>query len=264
MNNLLLPQFALSSLVPLLIYLVCAFAFTWFFHFQIVRKNLKIDQGQGLTLYVLGFPGPALAAVGVAVAFGSTGQLWQRLLQWRVGFQWWLLAVFIIPSIYIVATGIHVWRSGLKTVNIFHHPSAGWVTLLLRQLYVVCSEEIGWRGFALPLLIGIFGTAGGSLILGLMWALWHLPMFRVPASYQKGAFWGYSYTLITWSLIITLLVIRSGGSILPAMAFHAAANISFFVMDVPHEAERYITPLLGLVALLCVFLLPAPWIALNP
>lgn len=263
MNNLL-PQLALSPLIQLLIYIVCAFAFTWSFHFQIARKNLKIDQGQGLTLYVLGFPGPALAAIGVSVAIGTTAQLWQRLLQWRIGIQWWLLAIFIIPAIYIVAASIHFWRSGQKPASIFHHPNIGWVTLLLRQLYVVCSEEIGWRGFALPLLIGIFGTAGGTLLMGLIWALWHLPMFQVPSSHQKGAFWSYTYSLTTWSFIITLLVIRGGGSILPAMVFHAAANVSFFVMDVPQGAEKYVTVLLGLVALLCMFLLPAPLIALNP
>jgi membrane protease YdiL (CAAX protease family) len=253
-----------SSFAPLIIYLLCAFAFTWTFHFQIVRKDLSTEREPGRLFYALGLPGPTLSAIAISIAFSTTHHLWQSLLQWPIGIQWWLLAVFLLPAIYLLATVIHYWSTGQKAKSLFHRPKGGWPVLLLAQLFVVCSEEIGWRGFAMPLLTGIFGSLGGAIILGAIWALWHLPMFRVPTSHQKGSFWRYMYTLIAWSIIMTLLVTRSGGSILPAMAFHAAANISYFIMDIPPEAERTINVLLSLVSLLLIVFLPSPWIAFTP
>lgn len=255
---------ATSPLTQLIIYILLAFAFTWALHLQIVRKRLSIKEGQGRALYWLGLPGPTLAAVAVASASGSTNQLAQSMLHWPIGIQWWLLAIFAIPTVYLVATGIHSWRLIGKPTSIFRRPKEGWLALFMSQLVVVSSEEVGWRGFALPLLIGIFGSVGGTVVLGLGWALWHLPMFRVPTSHQRGAFWRFVYSLITWSTIMTVLVTGSGGSILPAMAFHAAANISYFIMDVPPEAERYTTLLLGLASLFLIRLLPSPLITINP
>lgn len=255
---------ATSPLTQLIIYILFAFAYTWAFHLQIVRKRLSIQEGRGRALYGLGLPGPTLAAVAVASALGSTNQLAQSMLRWPIGIQWWLFAIFAVPAIYLVATGVHSWRLVLKPPSIFRRPRQGWLALFMSQLFVVGSEEMGWRGFALPLLIGIFGSAFGTLILGLVWSLWHLPMFRVPTSYQKGAFWRYAFSLITWSIIMTVLVTGTGGSIVPAMVFHATANVSYFIIDVPPEAERHITVLLGLVSLLLIPMLPSPLITINP
>lgn len=254
----------MSSSLQLVLFFAGAFAFTWFWHFQIVRKKLTIAQGRGLVLYVIGFPGPALAAIGVAWLSGSLDFLLQRLLPSPAALGWLLPALFVLPSIYLAAAGIAARRTGLKPDRLFHRPAIGWTVLLLQQIYVICSEEIGWRGFALPLLIGIFGAVGGTIVLGLVWALWHLPMFLVPNSHQKGAFRSYAYTLIAWSALMTFLVVQSGGNILPAMAFHAAANICFFVIDVPPQAERYAQILLGLAALGSILFFPGPWFAFYP
>jgi len=248
------------SFLPLIAYLIGAFGFTWIFHFQIARKNLSVEKGQGFILYWLGLPGPTLAAIVVAIAFGFTNQIALSIRVRPIPLQWWLLAIFIIPAIYTIAIILSSIRTGNKPRLSFHRPKQGWVALLLGQLYVVFSEEIGWRGFALPLLLSIFGKVGGTLILGLIWASWHLPMFSVPTSHQKGAFWHYMYSMIVWSFIMTILVVKNEGNILPAMAFHAAANISYFVMDIPDEAEKYISILLGLVLLLILWLMSSPLI----
>ena len=252
-----------SPMTQLIAYVVFAFGFTWALHLQIARQSLSIEKGRGCALYWLGLPGPTLAAVAVACASGSTNQLARGILHWPIGIQWWLLAIFTIPAIYLAGTGIHSWRQVARPTGIFRRPRQRWLALLMGQLYVVSSEEVGWRGFALPLLVRMLGSVGGTVAVGLVWALWHLPMFQVPTSHQKGAFWHYAYSLIAWSAIMTVLVSGSG-SILPAMAFHAAANISSFVMDVPPEAERYITVLLGLVSLLLIPLLPSPLLTINP
>lgn len=252
-----------SPLTQTIVYILLAYGFTWALHLPIARRGLSIKQGRGSALYWLGLPGPTLAAVAVAYASGSADRLAQGILQWPIGIQWWLLAIFTIPAIYLLAAGIHSWRLGARPRGTLPRPGRRWSTLLMGQLYVVGSEEVGWRGFALPLLIGMFGSLGGTIAVGFVWALWHLPMFRVPTSNQKGPFWHYVYSLVAWSTIMTGLVTGSG-SILPAMAFHAAANMSSLVMSVPPEAEGYITVLLGLVSLIFVPWLASPLITLNP
>ena len=247
----------------LIVYVLFAFTFTWAFHIQIVRKNLSIKQGPGRLLYRLGLPGPTLAAIFVSFASGSLEWLAQRVFHWSVDIIWWFLAVFTIPTIYFISVCIYS-KSIFKPNFIYHHPEQGWFVLILSQLYVVFSEEVGWRAFALPLLMKLFGSLGGTLALGSIWALWHLPMFWVPSSHQKGAFWNYLYSMIAWSVIMTILVNGSGGSVILAMVFHAVANISYFTMDIPPEAERYINVILGIVSILLILLMPEPLITYNP
>jgi membrane protease YdiL (CAAX protease family) len=248
----------------LLFYLLGAFTYTWAFHSQIVRRRLAVDSAIGLRLYVAGLPGPALAAVAVALANGTTDKLIAGYLRWPVGLQWWLLALLTVPAIYLGATFIHRLLTGKLSTPLFHRPSQGWRMLLLGQLYVVNSEEVGWRGFALPLLITHFGSLGGTLILGPIWALWHLPMFRVSDSNQQGSFLRFAYVLTASSVIMTVTYTGSGGSILPAMLFHAAVNVMNFVMNIPPEVDRIIEIIYLLVALALLPLLLTPLIAVNP
>ena len=52
---------------------------------------------------------------------------------------------------------------------------------------VQAGEEIGWRGYALPRLAARFGFARGSILLGLIWACWHLPLFFIPGTDTSAA-----------------------------------------------------------------------------
>ncbi len=81
------------------------------------------------------------------------------------------------------------------------------------------------------------GSVGGTLILGLLRALWH-PMFRVPGSNQKGPFWAFALELRGWSVIMTAIYFGSRASVLLCMLFHGAANASFGTISLPAEAER--------------------------
>ncbi len=240
--------------------LLGAYAFTWAFHLPIARRDLSTRTGTGFVLYRLGLPGPTLAAIAVAVAAGMAGDLARRLAIAPGALTWSLLAAGLMPAVYLVAAGLVRWNGKAKgnTGPLWHHPRSGWRSLLLTQLYVVLSEEIGWRGLALPLLAAAFGSAGGALLLGPIWALWHLPMFQVPSSHQRGAFLPYAYDLTAWSVLMAGFVFAAGGSVWPAMAFHAAGNIAYFTMKIPPAAEPVIRVLLGLIALIFLWFFPEP------
>lgn len=250
----------------LISYFIIAFVYTWAFHLSIVRRELPFDDRRARRLYLLGLPGPLVGALIVSARTGAVGG-WQGLLagvlRWRVSIEWWLLALLPVLVVYVAGTFIYWLRSGQAPERLFHAPARGWAKLLLGQAYVVISEEIGWRGLALPLLMERFGSLGGTLALAIGWALWHLPMFWVKGSNQQGSFLMYAFEIALWSIVMTALYVGSGGSILLCMLFHAATNTWYYVMNIPREAEPDITRLTIAAALLSIMLLPRPLLAFS-
>jgi membrane protease YdiL (CAAX protease family) len=90
---------------------------------------------------------------------------------------------------------------------------------------VQAGEEIGWRGFALPRLAQHMGLACGSIVLGAIWACWHLPLFFLPGLDTTGqSFPLYLLQVIAISVIMAWLLWRTNGSLLIVMLLHAAIN----------------------------------------
>jgi membrane protease YdiL (CAAX protease family) len=85
------------------------------------------------------------------------------------------------------------------------------------------GEEPGWRGFALPRLQSLFGPAKASILLGSLWATWHLPLFLC-GSWNSGGFPNFLLILTGFSLSMTFLFNLSRGSVVTAIAAHAFFN----------------------------------------
>ena len=87
------------------------------------------------------------------------------------------------------------------------------------------GEEVGWRGYALPRLSARYGLAPAGIILGIIWAAWHLPLFFFPNSDTLGqSFPLYVLQVTAVSVAMAWLYWRTGGSLLLVMLFHAAVN----------------------------------------
>jgi membrane protease YdiL (CAAX protease family) len=87
------------------------------------------------------------------------------------------------------------------------------------------GEEIGWRGYALPRLAAPFGLARASIMLGMIWACWHLPLFFLPQADTYGqSFPVYLLQVTALSVAIAWLYWRTNGSPLLTMLMHAAIN----------------------------------------
>ena len=92
------------------------------------------------------------------------------------------------------------------------------------------GEELGWRGYALPRLLRRQSIFWSGLIIGMIWALWHLPLFWVPSS-GSGSGWSdfvwFFFQLTGWSLMLAWLYARTNGNLLLCVLFHAAINTTF-------------------------------------
>jgi len=90
---------------------------------------------------------------------------------------------------------------------------------------IQAGEEIGWRGYALPLLAARLGLARASLLLGIVWAVWHLPLFFVPGIDNYGqSFVIFALQVTAISVPMAWLYARTGGSLLLVMLMHGANN----------------------------------------
>ena len=217
---------------PVVCFYLLAFGFSWLGWAPAVlgsRGIAPFDEPAFRLLLILPAVGPALAAVIVTRATqGKDGVrgLLRALIQWRVGLAWYAVAV-LGPALLLLAgqaitklLGLAATYTGLEGEPLPLAISAFMVALLSNPW-----EEVGWRGFALPRLQKRYTTWPATLIVGLLWGLWHLPLF----------FWAGNpmseYPFLPWligtvaeAFLYTWLYNRTGGSVLLVALFHVMLN----------------------------------------
>lgn len=190
--------------------------------------------------YVGAFAGPSLAAFTITWRLaGKEGVrvLCRRYLLWRVGLRWYLVALVLIPA--FVSLGILTLPGAAPSYT--GEPPLQITAAFLTRLVLFgiiggpLAEEPGWRGFALPLLQDRYGPLKGSLLLGTVWAFWHLPLF-LTASEGGGRgvapadvillFAQFAPATVAFTLVLTWLFNRTNRSLLTAILAHAALNAS--------------------------------------
>ena len=161
----------------------------------------------------------------IAYLYGRSGlqELGQRLIQWRVRWQWWLVA-FLPFGLYglatIVAGAVDSFTfTGQTLYSILFSAEAGFIVYLF--LRGPMGEELGLRGFALPRLQATMSPFRASVIIGALWAAWHIPILFGRDLVMIIAFLLLAFVL---SFIFTWLFNGSGGSLMPVLIFHAAQN----------------------------------------
>lgn len=151
------------------------------------------------------------------------------------GIEWILLAIFAVPAVMIFSMLLASGRISLSTELV----GANTGLALLALVIIVFSfnlllggsvgEEPGWRGFVLPLLLENYRPLGASVILGLLWALFHAPIDISHGFILSGL--GSVVARIIWTIPLTYLFtyfyLRTNGSLLIAILLHTSINFSF-------------------------------------
>ncbi len=168
-----------------------------------------------LAIYSPGIVGVLLVASHYGLK--GLGSFFRRLTLWRMPAAWWLFLILGIPVIFFAGAAI---KDTLSTA----FPFFGWreaLPTLVLALFLGPIEEFGWRGLALPLLQRRFVPFWAGLILGLIWAVWHIPSFLISGMPQAAWSAGpYFLGIVTLSVIITPLFNVSRGSLLIAVLYH--------------------------------------------
>jgi membrane protease YdiL (CAAX protease family) len=225
---------------PLVTFFLLAFGITWV---------VWVPRAAGAPLGVVGQVStwaPAIAALLAAALTGgrdAVRELVARLVRWRVGWQWYLV-VILGPAVFSVAVaGVYVLLGGswaaaapaaLREGSLMMLP----LFLLILILTDGLGEELAWRGFALPRLLTRHNALVASLILGVLWALWHLPLVWTEGAtlYQQPG-WLFLVDILAKSVLFTWVFLHTRGSVLLAVLLHAATNLFAVSPNLPRSGD---------------------------
>jgi membrane protease YdiL (CAAX protease family) len=215
---------------PVLAFFVGAYAITWSIWFPLLTA---IDRGwvaydaTAIVVLVAASFGPLLSAALVTSLTGGSLKGWfSQVLRWRVAPRWWLAAFGLPLVLYALMAGVHLSLGG--RLNWGEVNPLGTIPLAYLNIFLWGggNEELGWRGFALPYLQERYSALSASLIIGVVWTVWHAPSGIV----ERGVTgWAidlpiYAVIVIGISIVATLLYNNTGGSVLITMVFHAGVN----------------------------------------
>lgn len=220
---------------PLVAFFLLAFAGTWLVISPLVFDSLgwiDIPDALGIIFFILSsLTGPLFAAFYVTGKLeGKEGRrnLWRRMFQLRAGLVWYAAALFTFLLIWLAAYSL-LYR-GAPLAALIANPAlmvtAFLPNVLAGILIPSLGEEPGWRGFALPRLQKDFGSVLGTLILGTLHGVWHLPALFTPllGPFSWDGFLTFVLTAAAGTFIYTWIFNNTRGSVWIAMLLHASSN----------------------------------------
>jgi membrane protease YdiL (CAAX protease family) len=237
---------------PLILFFLLAYLWSWTIWLAVpaIAQRIGINTDLGLfeiAVIVIGACGPTMAAfitrwlgcrdLRICRVWTGTRPLLAGL---ALGFALLFLATLVAPALALVQASPH---------------SLHWSALLRWSSYTVnystliggpLNEEPGWRGFALPRLQERFGYVLATMILALLWAGWHLPLFQIPG-WSSASPAQFFLTLVGISFLLTAIANFSKFNVLAAVLFHAFFNTSAGLVNVltqglpprPHAMWNY-------------------------
>jgi len=210
--------------------------------------------------HFLGAFGPTISAVIVAyVSEEKEGlkRLRETSFKWRVGAFWILFSSLITPFFLLLTIGLNFIFTG-NLINLIAYfidnglidPISIIIWIWVGTISYGVFEEIGWRSYALPKLQEKYNPLIATIILTIVWAFWHLPMFFYRLSFEY--FFGWFYGLFMGAIILTFLYNSSGGSGFLAILFHTTNNL-VWLFNIA-EVQMYVTIMLTALAIICLII----------
>jgi membrane protease YdiL (CAAX protease family) len=201
---------------PLVAFFALAFALSWW----------AVPAGGFLPL------GPLVAALivlGVVEGRSGLADLGHRMLRWRVGVRWYVLAIAIPLGATLAALGLNLALgspvSALDGLDPWYLLIGLFFLRLINPLDGPMGEEPGWRGFALPRLQANRSPLVATLILALVVAAWHLPLVFLPGEDLSPIF---LLGTVAITFMYTWIFNHTGGSVLMTIAAHSAQGVIAF------------------------------------
>jgi len=226
-----------------------AFGITWSLQLPallVVQGVLAGPIDRFMPLMGLGAFGPLLAALlvsrrraggaGVRALLGQPGV-------WRVG-PLWYVAALALPAVILAAGMAAATLVGVSGAW-FYLPTSG--ERIAALIVFPIGEEVGWRGLAQPRLQQRHGALAGSLLLGVAWGLWHIPMFLI-AGGTPGVFAMSMVYLLAGSVMFGWVYNHTRGSLVIAILLHMGAHLANVNLALPD-----VTPLVVYTISLSVF-----------
>lgn len=215
---------------PLAAFFVGAYVFSWVLWLPAV---LGFDEGFGVALFFLGVFGPATSAAVVVGLTGGSPREWLRsVLRVRFGLRWVAYAIGVPVGVVVVASLAFALTGEDLDFSLVEERLVSFLPVLAFTFLLNGGpEEPGWRGFALPRLEERLAPVRATLLLGILWAFWHLPLLAVEDDPSHGlGTWAFAGVIVLTVLGIVLYAFpytflwNRTGSALACMLLHAGFN----------------------------------------
>jgi uncharacterized protein len=251
---------------PLITFFVLAYALSWTLESPLVFLRDSVTDTQGLILTILASNVPSVLGIVLTAAVfgrGALRKLLGRLLIWRVNPLWYLLLVLGPAALVAGVVPLNALMGGPALS--LGMPLLGIAVFLAFHIVPgsALGEEIGWRGYVLPRMQSRMSALSAALIIGPIWALWHLPLWltgepgRTPTLYA-----GFVVSVIALSVILTWVYNSTRGSLLMVVLLHATYNlpITLAIDDLGTQATLPVLLYFGLlvVAAIVVVIVAGP------
>jgi membrane protease YdiL (CAAX protease family) len=229
-------QRARSWTTPVARYFILAILVSWACWIPVALVGRTVERGDVSPSHVPGLLGPMVAALittWLVSRKSGVHELVRRMASWRVGWRWWLvafspLAFFVIaaPIARLIDGSWPEW-SAFDRMNGF--PEIGvvpvWALVVLLNGF---GEETGWRGFATDRLQRSMTPLAATLIVTVVWAVWHAPLFFFVSGFENfrpGTLVGFFFGMACGAVVLTWVYNGTGRSILIVAVWHGTYNI---------------------------------------
>jgi CAAX protease family protein len=203
-----------------------------------------VMQGREVLPILLATLAPSLVAIvlaGVEHGRRGIGELLGQATRWRFGVGWYAVAIFLMPLVWAISLAIgSMLAAGAPQVQLD----------VLIPLAAI-GEEFGWRGYALPRLQLRMRSLPASLLIGVLWAGWHLPYFAFPDAHPLPFALGFSLFaagIISDSVLATWIYNSTGGSVLATMLYHHSIHVASIIPVIPGVLGGVIFALVNVAA----------------
>jgi uncharacterized protein len=163
---------------------------------------------------------------------GGIRKLLKGWLKFRVPALWYLVTLtpvaFAVLSMFIC----RLLYGETPVSEIVFDPMSMLALLVISTVTGATGEELGWRGFALPRLQNKMSALNASLLLGVVWTLWHAPLWFAGLGYEKIPFAAYTLLLLSSTVLITWACNHTRGSLVIATLFHLMMNVAMNIIEI--------------------------------
>jgi len=234
------------------VYFAVTFAWTWLFWLIAIVMGFGSDTGPGIVLQLLGVLGPMVTGITFTyLTQDKAGRrdYWSRIVDpRRMGIKWFLVVVLFVPALSVLAALIDKLAGGTGATwgeAILQFPSQPLAIIpsVLFASLIPFIEELGWRGYVLDRMQSRWSALMSSLILGVVWALWHLPLFFIQGTYQQGlgvgtlAFWLFFAGVVPLTVPFTWVYNNTRRSTLAVIILHAMVNFTGELIALTERAD---------------------------
>jgi CAAX protease family protein len=228
----------------LIIGIFLMFALTW--PIDLANSGIVPIQFPFIVYLFLGWGFVFASVIMTGLTLGKEGvvALLKRYVQWRVGWQWYLAAILLAPSLIVLAVYINAGLVGISPdfSTVMAHKIFGksaTLPLFILPFFLVDlisnGEEIGWRGYVLPRLQAKYSALTSTLILGVIWGFWHLPKYL--SHWNTVSFAWFIVHAMAYAVILTWLYNNTQGSLLLVAISHASSNTAGVFMPMANTVS---------------------------